>query len=176
MLAILMLPAAAAVYFGAVVVGFELPRFGSWGYQSQRWVPFLFAGAINWAFVAAYWILLWRRTVRWTATRRRLTALVTLGSAAAGLVAGLAIHLIEDEVSGFFGSTVAPIVWLIATTLVWRESNDERAERIAGPGTVFCPSCGYNLSGLHGTRCPECGKEFTLDALLAARSVDADPS
>ncbi len=28
------------------------------------------------------------------------------------------------------------------------------------PSTLFCPHCGYNLTGLTKNRCPECGREF----------------
>jgi hypothetical protein len=28
------------------------------------------------------------------------------------------------------------------------------------PSTLFCPHCGYNLTGLTENRCPECGREF----------------
>ncbi|MDB5303490.1 MAG: hypothetical protein JWM97_1039, partial [Phycisphaerales bacterium] len=34
---------------------------------------------------------------------------------------------------------------------------------------VVCPTCGYNLTGLTATRCPECGSQFTLDELMAAQ-------
>ena len=29
--------------------------------------------------------------------------------------------------------------------------------------------CAYDMTGLKGTRCPECGSEFTLDELLASQ-------
>lgn len=30
---------------------------------------------------------------------------------------------------------------------------------------LYCPNCGYNVTGLSTQRCPECGKEFDLDKL-----------
>ena len=44
-------------------------------------------------------------------------------------------------------------------------------ERIKAAGTdsICCPVCGYNMTGLHESRCPECGSQFTLDQLLAAQ-------
>jgi len=33
---------------------------------------------------------------------------------------------------------------------------------------VFCPQCTYNLRGLTGSRCPECGREFDRAALTAS--------
>ena len=35
---------------------------------------------------------------------------------------------------------------------------------------ITCPTCGYNLTGLTATRCPECGKQCTLDELFAAQA------
>lgn len=33
------------------------------------------------------------------------------------------------------------------------------------PPTLFCPQCGYNLTGLPNERCPECGCDFVVDGL-----------
>ena len=34
---------------------------------------------------------------------------------------------------------------------------------------LFCPECGYNLRGLTGGRCPECGREFDLASLAVSQ-------
>ena len=62
-------------------------------------------------------------------------------------------------------------LWLIVTTVAWRETRRERSERLraAGAGTVVCPTCGYNLTGLTEARCPECGSKFTLNELMAGQ-------
>lgn len=51
--------------------------------------------------------------------------------------------------------------------LVWRNAyfRGWRAARGAPPR---CPACGYNLSGLSQSRCPECGREYTLEQLWTA--------
>lgn len=69
------------------------------------------------------------------------------------------------------GGGVVPIAWVLATVLIWRETPAERMERIsaAGGDAVCCPICGYNMTGLHESRCPECGSKFTLDQLLAGQ-------
>ena len=33
------------------------------------------------------------------------------------------------------------------------------------PPTLFCPQCGYNLTGLTNERCPECGRDFVAFGL-----------
>jgi hypothetical protein len=70
------------------------------------------------------------------------------------------------------GGGTVPIVWVLATVLVWRETSAERVARmsnlVSNP-SVVCPFCGYNLSGLREARCPECGASFTLDALAASQ-------
>ncbi|GMU37901.1 MAG: hypothetical protein KJ057_11905 [Phycisphaerae bacterium] len=48
--------------------------------------------------------------------------------------------------------------------LVWRKGYMKgwREARGAPPA---CPACGYELTGLKACRCPECGREFTLEQL-----------
>ncbi len=51
--------------------------------------------------------------------------------------------------------------------LVWRNGY-VRGWRVAREAPPHCPSCGYSLTGLNHCRCPECGKEYTLDDLWKA--------
>ncbi|MCC7290726.1 MAG: hypothetical protein IT449_01540 [Phycisphaerales bacterium] len=48
--------------------------------------------------------------------------------------------------------------------LVWRNGYVKgwRAAREAPP---MCPACGYQMTGLKQCRCPECGRDYTLDEL-----------
>jgi hypothetical protein len=134
---------------------------------------------IIYVFIAAYWILLWREVVRWTPPRVRRTVLAALGALVSGGLFGLfltAFALPELEMVVLMGGGLPPIVWVLATVLIWRETRHERLTRLAATGgrAVICPLCGYNLTGLRDTRCPECGGHFTVDELVRAQAPDAD--
>jgi dolichyl-phosphate-mannose--protein O-mannosyl transferase len=171
-LAMLILPATGAVFlvaFLAIIVR-----------SAQNGPPTMGAVVLLWAvvytFVATYWILLWRSTVRWTRARERNTVLAGVVAIASGI--GFAVALvtaargIPHVIAGLIGGGTVPIVWVLATVLLWRETPAERLARmsnlVANP-TVLCPICGYNLSGLREARCPECGGNFTLDELAASQ-------
>jgi len=51
--------------------------------------------------------------------------------------------------------------------LIWRDGFKKgwRSSRVSPP---MCLQCGYNMSGLTQCRCPECGKDYTLDELWTA--------
>ena len=142
-------------------------------------VGLLVAGVATWAFVAWYWITVWRKTVKWTAARVARTAYAAVAAALGGVVAWVAVAILsggrDEEFVVFIASVTPPLLWLVASVLVWRETDAERSVRLRaqgrggdGPG-VPCPTCGYDMTGLKSTRCPECGSEFTIDELIAAQ-------
>lgn len=173
-LAMLILPATGAVFllaFIAIVV-----RSGGGGPPTPGAVASLWM--IVYAFVAAYWILLWRTTVTWTAARVRNTALAgALAVAGGAALAGAAVtvnHQVPPGIALLLGGGTVPIVWVLGTVLLWRETQTERLARMSNlthAPTVLCPVCGYNLAGLREARCPECGGSFTLDELAAAQPL-----
>ncbi|TWT45568.1 hypothetical protein RAS1_19960 [Phycisphaerae bacterium RAS1] len=122
---------------------------------------------VVYSFIGAYWIGVWRAVVRWTDSRRRQTA----GAAALALAAGTLLATIIASAGApvqfgmLIGGAVPPTLWVLATVLAWRETKQERIERLRaiGTGGVACPLCGYNMTGLREARCPECGASFTLD-------------
>jgi hypothetical protein len=171
-LAMLILPVTGAVFlltFIAVVA-----RSGGQGPPTVWAVGTLWM--IVYAFVATYWILLWRSTVKWTAPRVRNTALAGLAALAGGAALALAAITMNRQIPPgaavlLAGGTV-PITWVLGTVLLWRETATERLARMSklvSAPTVLCPFCGYNLSGLREARCPECGASFTLDELAASQ-------
>jgi hypothetical protein len=166
-LAMLILPLTGAVF--VLALGAFVGRSGP---------PAPAAIAIIWAvvytFVATYWVLLWRDLVRWNRARKLNTVLAGPLALLAGVVAGsvlLGISHAPTAAGMFVGGGVVPIVWVLTTVLVWRETPQERMERITAAGTdsICCPVCGYNMTGLRESRCPECGSRFTLDQLLAGQ-------
>jgi len=172
LLSIFLFPLGTIFYIVVMLVAEQSLRGMSYRHRDTR--MFLAATVATWGAVAAYWCLLWRGGVRWNSFRVGGTFLAALGAGMAGTVAGILGALFVGDSSGesfgmFIGGVLAILLWLIATVLIWRESAAERAERIKGSSksAVTCPTCGYNLTGLSESRCPECGSKFTLDELMA---------
>jgi hypothetical protein len=148
--------------------------YASGGYQTYYdtlRARYFFTGIVTWAFVGAWWFLLWSKSIKWNALRLGLTAACMAAAAGMGL---LLVAILNDgtrEFGYFIGSAAAPLLWLVGTVFVWRETAGERAARVdrSGRDAIVCPTCGYNLTGLKESRCPECGTQFTLDQLLASQ-------
>ena len=170
-LAMLILPVS-----GAVFVILSTTLLGQGGPPGL--IQVLTLWTVTYLFIGAYWVLLWRSVVRWTAARKLQTVLAVPGALVLGALVGVAfMELVANaapfQIAVLVGGGVVPIAWVLATVLIWRETPRERMERIsaAGRDAVCCPICGYNMTGLHEDRCPECGSKFTLDQLLAGQPV-----
>jgi hypothetical protein len=169
LLSIMLFPVGAIVY---LIVFFVFVETGAYG-RAREQLGFFVAGIVTSSLIAWYWIWTWRQTVKWTPRRTSRTAYTGLASIGVGAFAGAATGLLDPGFGFFIGSVVPPLLWLVATVLVWRETHEERSARLrtigrdgSGPGI---PTCGYDMTGLKGTRCPECGSDFTVDELLAAQ-------
>jgi hypothetical protein len=171
LLSIFVFPLAAIVYLVAFWLWMEAWRSG--GYYRERWNGFCLAGGAGWVFMAVYWFFLWRKSVKWTGERIGLTGGAVVLAVVGGAMVGGLTGRMDESFGAFMASITAPMLWLVATVFIWRESGAERAARVVsaegGRETVVCPTCGYNLTGLKEARCPECGAQFTLDQLLAAQ-------
>jgi hypothetical protein len=172
LLAIFVVPLASLVYLVTAVKAQRWMEFGpTYDYRDRERLMFIVAGLFGWAFLAAWWFLLWRRSVRWNATRVQLTLACFVVAAIAGALIAMLLDVGDRGFGSFVGSAAAPLLWLVGTIFVWRETSTERAARASSSGrdAVTCPTCGYNLTGLKESRCPECGSQFTLDQILAAQ-------
>ncbi len=163
----LMLPATGAVFLLTMLAVVHPP--GPPGVTSL-----LLVWGIVYVFVAVYWLVLWGSMVRWT--QRRAWGTVAASAASVllgGFIGSLCFALarwMPVQFPVLIGGGTVPIIWVLATVMLWRETTPERALRLAVLGaSVTCPLCGYNLAGLREAACPECGGAFTLDQLAAAQ-------
>lgn len=127
------------------------------------------------AFVGAYWIILWHDMVPWSRRRVMLTVLATVLSLVGGFAVALGLlaanRSMPPPIATLIGGGTVPITWVLSTVLLWRETAAERLRRLTAHGmpAIACPLCGYNLAGLTEARCPECGASFTLEQVVLAR-------
>ena len=166
MLALLMLPLATLIY---VVVIVTLTQFAGGFAFGPTAAGFVFADLVTAAFVATYWMLLWRRTVRWTRRRIGFTIGAAFGALTPALILGGLVTFVNNTFGAFISGVTAILLWLTLTIFIWRETRAERMARIRSHSgeLIVCPSCGYNLTGLRQPSCPECGATYTLDELVA---------
>jgi hypothetical protein len=172
LLSIFMFPLASIFYIFVIVGGEQTMRMTN--IRAREEVTFLVSGILSWMVVAVYWCLLWRSGVNWNSSRVLRTILAALGAATVGCLAGAATELLANNnmdasFAIFIGGILTIILWLVATVFIWRETTAERADRVKGASksAITCPTCGYNLTGLSESRCPECGSKFTLNELMA---------
>ena len=139
-----------------------------WGFSPDV-AAYAMTSSITWAFIAVYWIWLWRSTVRWTRNRVALTVAAFPAAMVPGAIVGVAMAAFDDDFGAFVGGVTAILLWLFLTVFAWRETLLERTERVRrrSANTLVCPTCGYNLTGLQEPTCPECGTVWALDELYA---------
>jgi hypothetical protein len=169
LLSIFVFPLAAILYTVIVVIAMDQLR-GNYRFDRDLYA-FLTAGICTCAFIGGYWLLLWHKSVNWIQGRAMGTFGAAVASAIVATVVGVMVSGVDRGFGVFVGTVIAPLLWLVATVFIWRESAQERAARLshAGKDSIVCPTCGYNLTGLKESRCPECGTQFTLDQLLASQ-------
>jgi hypothetical protein len=75
-------------------------------------------------------------------------------------------------IGGIILSAIAATVLLI-TVKIYRHSAGRAIVTDTGDTNVDCPKCGYSMVGLHESRCPECGEQYTIDELIRRQDYDA---
>lgn len=141
----------------------------------------LLANLVTGLAFAGAWTLAWRGQVRWPAWRLWGTVCMAGGAVLPALAVGLlaaAVVRYGDELAILLGGMAWVAAWLIGSALLWRETARERMGRLQQHGVhaVGCPQCGYNLTGLKSTTCPECGAVYTVDQLVAEILEKQQPS
>ncbi len=166
MLAVFMLPVASIVYIVVFSVTYETVL------RRREESCFVAAGLTTAVFVACYWVLLWRRSVRWTGLRVTLSAAAIVAALVAGGLVAVPMSGVDRNLGNFLFGPAVTFAWLLLTIFIWRETPRERAGRIdlRGLGSLVCPVCGYNMTGLSQSACPECGARYTIDGLVASQS------
>ena len=171
---ILLLALGALFYPTLLVIQGAAFRYSFIPYEARFWI----AGFLCWFFVKLAWFLAWRDQVVRSKQRRLHSVAVTLATLGIGpllWISLLKVWDVDSEFATILSSCIAPLLGLIGTVIVYTDTPNDRAMRALAlkAATVRCPACRYNLAGLTSTRCPECGKEYTLDALLAAQAQPA---
>ena len=112
------------------------------------------------------WILLWRKSVKWTLPLIGRTAFI----ATPILVTPIGVYWSSGDQVLDFLYRVSPVlalgVWLAGTSLAWRRPAETLVAHDSCAVSPFCPSCAYNLTGLREVRCPECGWASTVDDIV----------
>ncbi len=171
-LSMLALPATGALVL--LLLGALLASAGPGGPPPPEFAVAMWA--VVYLFIGLYWVFLWRPMVRWTPSRLRWTIATAPVAIAIGAFCGALFHALTAGAPAFiailFGGGVPPIVWVLATVFIWRETAEERIARLtlAGAEAVPCPLCGYDMRGLTSANCPECGGRFTLEQIMKARA------
>ncbi len=166
-LAMVLLLSTPAVCFAMVFIGYESNLFDYSNFAILTMISLI----VTAAYFMAGWIWVWKEDVRWVEDRKRKTKVMTICTLIASVVFGGAVIGVSNETEGgmAFGGIFYLFVWTVGSVLIWRESPTERVARMENLGVdgVSCPACGYNMTGLKTATCPECGKVYTVDQIVA---------
>jgi hypothetical protein len=153
-------------------------------YMATPWDEFqthLFTGVVLHPAGLILWPLIWVRAVRWTPLR----AWLTLAWAAASLLIAGAVFVawillaaatgwMDEDHASAVCVPLAMILWPLGTVFIWQDRLSDRAARSHAMQreSVRCPGCGYALSDIRSTTCPECGRTFTVRELVVGKDED----
>ncbi len=163
--AVLALIAIASTPVAYVLLFVSIERTWLRADHEALWVTSILTGLV----LIVAWILVWRQHVIGTGDRVRMTAAAVIWSSVPAFLIGAWVESLSGWSRGggpVFGGAVWALCWLASTALIWRERPGERSDSIAPD--IRCTACGYSMNGLREARCPECGRQSTLDELLTA--------
>ncbi len=127
---------------------------------------------ITMAIAVTSWLLIWRRVVNW---QRNVMFWTLIAATVCIAIPSLFPFLLMRKLSSPWDDIVCIVpvlgwgIWMAGTVLFWPMRAGAGAAGHADANvTPQCPSCGYLLTGLTKTRCPECGDEPTIDELWRA--------
>lgn len=164
LLSVMTLPVGAIGY----LLAFNIAQIAS----NSKTAASLWGGVIGWLVVIVYFSALWGGTVNWTGDRIVKTAIATVFSLVGGMAVLLAMTPAGHDWALTAGTLCVPAFWVVGVVIAWRDSPDEHRTRTHASswGLILCPKCGYDLTGLTHSKCPECGTPYTLEELLAAQT------
>lgn len=151
-------------------------------YMTSPWTEFeshLYTGLAVYPVALIFWPLIWIRAVRWTLRR----IFWTMAWCAASLLIACIVFFVwiivasvipwlDEDYATAVCVPLAIILWPLGTVYIWQDRLADRAARSreAQRDGVKCPGCGYALSDIRSTTCPECGRTFTLRELVVGRT------
>jgi hypothetical protein len=118
--------------------------------------------------------LIWATFGRWRWLLRNIFTCLVIWAVAIGacIVLDSASRRAEVAIAGiiFLAFTASA---LVVTTSIYQLSRGRPIFLADGKISVHCPGCGYNMSGLDSSSCPECGQRYTLDQLIKGQNYEA---
>jgi len=144
------------------------------------WVNGMIAHALCASLIVGWWLFVWRPAARRTAEVWQRTLAWSAGYVAIVTLCPLLLLLNDPDWMVALWVCVPLMLtglWLVLTAWMWRIGETPLTPVSADvQETLKCLSCGYSLIGLHEARCPDCGRQSTLDELFgellaAAREV-----
>src|SRR5689334_296917 len=119
LLSVFIFPLGGLVYLLAFPLADQAMRRHGYYSSDGESTAFVLAGGVTWTFVAAYWVLLWRKSVLWVGWRVAWTFGAIPGAALIALFVGAVTSPIDRGFGCFVGSVTAPLLWLVGTIFVW---------------------------------------------------------
>lgn len=142
------------------------------GHVQEEHIATAFAlGGAGWC-VALVW--LWAAHRKWARVLRTIFALIAIWVVTIPLCVLITRVTRAEEffIGAFIVMAIGLSIGLVAVSIYRGLGGKAMVER-TGEVRVKCPDCGYSMVGLESCTCPECGRGFTIDQLIAAQDYAA---